>query len=80
MGYNNDSALETIDGVSVAAGLYTTPIWIPLVIVQGSRISQIKKALSSPDLKVGALNCPMNVYPDARTGPPAFGVTVSFHF
>jgi hypothetical protein len=60
--------------------IITSPIWVSAIIVQGVRISKIKKALVSPNLKLGLLTCPVNVYTGTHLNPPAIGLTVTFNF
>jgi len=90
-GINENSGQETFMGYlsyfgvilgmsMLVGGIILTPILIAGIIVRSGRISQIKEALGSTDLKVGVLNCPVNLHPGARGNPPAFGLTLAFHF
>ena len=60
--------------------MITSPVWLSTFIVQGVRISKIKKALVSPNLKLGVLTCPVNVYNRTHFNPPTIGLTITFNF
>lgn len=60
--------------------MITSPIWVSTLIVQGVRISKIKKALVSANLKLGVLTCPVNFYTGTHFNPPAIGLTITFNF
>jgi hypothetical protein len=80
-GFGNPRGEWTYVGVGILfIEMITSPVWVIKLIVQGVRISEVKKALRRPDLKLGILNCPMNLCPRIFNTSPAFGVTLSFHF
>lgn len=64
----------------ILLGAVLAPVGLVGIIVQSDKISDLKEALGSPDLKLGVLNYPVNGSPGSYNLSPAFGATLTFHF
>jgi len=80
-GFGDPNGIWTYVGASILVlEIISSPVWVSALIVQGVRISKIKKALVSANLKLGVLTCPVNFYTGTHFNPPAIGLTITFNF
>lgn len=74
-------AMGVIFGVGfIGWGVILTPLGIIGSIVQSGRISDLKEALGSPDLKLGLINYPVTGLRGSYKASSTIGVTLTFHF
>ncbi len=64
----------------IALGAVLTPLGIVGTTVQSGRISDIKEALGSPDLKLGLISYPVTGPGGLYKASSTIGVTLTFHF